>query len=707
MSRKVLVLVLLGVIGGCVVALVRAQDSSRRTNAYSGTSSGASLKSVLAHSSPSAEADAETGSSSRRPSSLADRLKSIRENVTDEYNAEADAPTADSVIVPGDPGLIRLEPKSAEPIDPPAARPSVRSAAVPTSKPAVRNSSDFQPVPARELSGDHLLGPPPSSALTEHDTDDETHATGSSLRHQDSVHAWTGAEQESSRRTARLPEGHGDIVPAMPTVRDINLSSHIPSIRVDTIGPRAIVIGKQAAYQITVTNAGDADASDISVTVDVPSWIDVIGSEATVGTPRLDRETRDAKQMVWAIDSLPAQAQHQMKLYVVPRQSEPFQLSVNWQCTPDSSVARIDVQVPQLEMSIAGPEDILHGATGKYIITLSNPGTGDAQDVTVNLSPYIGGGAKVVGTVPAGGHKDIVAEFTAREAGRIQIHCDATADGGMKADASHTVLIRRASLAITASGPSFKYAGNQATYEIRVANSGNAVAEDVIAAVALPTGAKYLGGVEGAQMLEGGLRWRIGRLEAGAHQDYAVRCELNLPGENRLDAGVQARGDLAASHAAVTTVESLADLKLTVNDPKGPQPVGQEVVYEVHIHNRGTKAARRVKVIAQFSEGIEPVAATGASAEIVPGQVLYEAISAVEAGEHVTLKITARADRPGNHIFRTEVKCEEPESRLIAEETTRYFGDSVSRTSEPSATLDAPRSSSRRPAPALPVDVRR
>ena len=48
-------------------------------------------------------------------------------------------------------------------------------------------------------------------------------------------------------------------------------------------------------------------------------------------------------------------------------------------------------------------------------------------------------------------------------------------------------------------------------------------------------------------------------------------------------------------------------------------------------------------------------------------------IARIEAGEELVLKIKARASAGGNHIFRAVVECEKPETRLVTEETTRYF----------------------------------
>jgi hypothetical protein len=46
----------------------------------------------------------------------------------------------------------------------------------------------------------------------------------------------------------------------------------------------------------------------------------------------------------------------------------------------------------------------------------------------------------------------------------------------------------------------------------------------------------------------------------------------------------------------------------------------------------------------------------------------------VNPGETITLKVKAKADRDGNHIFRAELRCSDPEYRLVAEDTTTFYG---------------------------------
>ena len=40
----------------------------------------------------------------------------------------------------------------------------------------------------------------------------------------------------------------------------------------------------------------------------------------------------------------------------------------------------------------------------------------------------------------------------------------------------------------------------------------------------------------------------------------------------------------------------------------------------------------------------------------------------------MVLKVTARADQPGNHVFRAEVLCRSIGTKLAAEETTHFYG---------------------------------
>ena len=65
---------------------------------------------------------------------------------------------------------------------------------------------------------------------------------------------------------------------------------------------------------------------------------------------------------------------------------------------------------------------------------------------------------------------------------------------------------------------------------------------------------------------------------------------------------------------------------------------------------------------------------------ISEGQVEFEPIGRLNAGQELVFKITARAEKAGTHRFRVELKCENPDTELSAEESTKYYEDETRNT---------------------------
>jgi hypothetical protein len=245
---------------------------------------------------------------------------------------------------------------------------------------------------------------------------------------------------------------------------------------------------------------------------------------------------------------------------------------------------------------------------------------------------------------------------------------------------------------VAVAGPSLKYAGTDAKYIVTVANRGNAVADETTIAVELPAGSKYLGGVEGAAAGNGAVKVKIGSLSAGAERSFELLCQLNAAGVNRLAVEASTKSGSPATAAAETQVEAVADIKLVVNDPPGAAPVGSDIEYELQVMNRGTQAAQQVRIVMQFSEGMEPVEFSGGQAKIVPGQVVCEPLSVLEAGEQVIVKVKARADRAGTHQYRVEVTGLDPGTRAVSEGTSKFYADSGVQNSAAARTATRPSS---------------
>ncbi len=452
-----------------------------------------------------------------------------------------------------------------------------------------------------------------------------------------------------------------------------------PVLGVETFGPQTIAVGRESSYRVVIQNSGDVAAADLIVYVQLPAWADVLGAEATTGATQLPTGGEGA--FVWRIGQMEAQSDERLTLRLVPRESRPFDLAVRLEYQPLARQAMIEVQEPKLQMQLEGPREVNFGQSETYRLRLRNTGNGPAENVVITLLPVGAGSSQPIshraGVVEAGAEKLIEVELTARQPGNIAVEVEARGEGDLHAELSEQILVRRAELELAAEGPGVRFVDSEVEYELRVTNPGNAPARNIRMTAVIPSGGKYLSGIEDAHLEANGTRvsWMVPALEPGTEQTYRLRASLGLPGKNRLELQARADDALTASAEALTRVEAMADLALEVEDPRAPVPVGSDAVYRLRIRNRGTKAAEHVEIVGYFSRGVEPVSAEGAPNRIGPGQVVFSPIASLAAGSETVLTVRARAEQPGNHVFRTEMHCKPLDSRLVREETTHFYQD--------------------------------
>ncbi len=490
---------------------------------------------------------------------------------------------------------------------------------------------------------------------------------------------------------------------------DVLFTTKSPVLSVAASGPRTVMIGKEAEFLVKVRNTG-APANNIVVKVVVPTYADVASCRGSVGSAQPPVQTEINSGIEWTIDRLDEGGEETLTLKLVPRKSSPLDLAISYSFAPETSQTMVEVQEPKLAMSLTGPSEVLFGQTKVYKLTISNPGNGDTHNVSVTLLP-IGHGSEAPGThklgdLAAGESKTIDIELTARQAGAIDIKAQSFAEGGLRAEASQEVRVRRAELKVAVEAPQVKYAGTPSTYTLLVENKGDALAEGVTLSAILPADAKFLSASGGRlDPQQARVNWNVGSLPAGGQRTFELQCALHAPGDNRLQIAVQATGDLSAATTCNTHVEAIADLKLEVRDPQGPVAVGDEAVYEVRILNRGTKAAQGIDLAVFFSDGLEPSAADGGTHELGEGQVIFQALPSLGPGETAVYHVRSKAAQAGNHVFRAEVLCESLSTKLAAEEATHFYGDQrVERVAKREPTLAKPPAAEEPPADAPPTN---
>ena len=253
-----------------------------------------------------------------------------------------------------------------------------------------------------------------------------------------------------------------------------------PILTTETIGPQRIAVGKEAAYEVVVQNSGEVAAEEVSVSVLLPEWADVANVTPSTGSIRANVSGKH-EPCQWLVGRVEAKSSERLSLKIIPRASKPFELAVRFDFKAASAQAMIEVQEPHLALKLDGPREVLFGKHEVYKLKLSNQGNGAAENVVLRLMPLAGGDPQPVshklGTLAAGDERSIEIELTARQAGNLMIHVDATADASARAELSEKVVVRRAELKIETDGPVVQYVGTPATYKFHVRNPGDAAGQ--------------------------------------------------------------------------------------------------------------------------------------------------------------------------------------------------------------------------------------
>jgi hypothetical protein len=373
-----------------------------------------------------------------------------------------------------------------------------------------------------------------------------------------------------------------------------------------------------------------------------------------------------------------------MFLRLTASRSGTYNLDVDWTLLPQKSVAKVQVREPRLDLTIDGPDEVIYGQSQTYTVRVLNPGDGTAANVVFTLSPDSATPqTQRIGDIPPGKEAQFDVELTAHDLGDLKIHGLASGDLELRAEAAKTIRVATANLEVVLTGPELKYQHVEAMYSLQVQNAGSATSEKIVATLRIPAGVKYLGGIDQAVVQGDALKWEIAALPPGATRDYEFRCGMATTGEHVIAFDCEGTAAGNAKVMIATQVESIADLVLLVNDPAAPAPVGSEVIYEILIRNRGSKEATDVRVVSQFSHGIEPQRLEGQSGKLATGQVVFDAIPRIGAGQEVRMTVVAKADSAGHHRFRTEVRS--GDTMLVAEEATHYMSPQSQRVSRRSS----------------------
>jgi uncharacterized repeat protein (TIGR01451 family) len=398
-----------------------------------------------------------------------------------------------------------------------------------------------------------------------------------------------------------------------PEVREVVLSySELADLTVRKEASSGTVLaGNELTYTIWITNSGPLPAQNVRVTDTLPggmTWIASTPSQGTCTTLTCDLGTLNPGGV----------ATVNIRVRVNSNTSEGTlanQVIVGTD-TPDdpaNNTATVSTAVQtQADLSLTlrdEPDPVVAGTLLTYTLTLTNAGPSDARGVQVTLtlpsgltvlglSPSqgtCGMSTCALGDVPAGGTATLLLQARVNAgtpAGSLTLSAQASAstpdpNPANNTAAETTTVQTQADLALTMNdAPDPVLAGAWLTYTLTLANTGPSDAQSVAVELALPDGVTPIAWIP-SQGSCADATCTLGTLPAGNIARITVTTQVNsriLPGTT-LSAIARATSTTPDPNSAnntataFTTVQTQADLGLTLRDEPDPVVAGTLLTY--------------------------------------------------------------------------------------------------------------------------------
>jgi uncharacterized repeat protein (TIGR01451 family) len=325
------------------------------------------------------------------------------------------------------------------------------------------------------------------------------------------------------------------------------------------------------------------------------------------------------------------------------------------------------------------------GESASQTIVVSNPGTGVATHVQVEALIPAGlehaRGSRLLmdlGALHPGETRNVRLPMAAVTGGKHIVQVQARAETDLMQEASAEIEVISPQLTASIEGPGLRYLGRQATYTLKVTNSGSVATDNVRVMHKVPEGFTFVSAAQGAQYDEAArlVNWFVGRLEQGQSASAEVTFTCGASGEHTHFVRATSEHGTISDADTRTQVEGTPTLAMTIHDIEDPVEVASETEYEIRVTNDGSAPAANVNVSCELPAGMSLLSAEAPVTFAAERDlVVFQPLAQLKPGETVTIRLHVKASAAGNLRLRARLSSESIEEPLLAEELTKFYGE--------------------------------
>jgi uncharacterized repeat protein (TIGR01451 family) len=280
-----------------------------------------------------------------------------------------------------------------------------------------------------------------------------------------------------------------------------------------------------------------------------------------------------------------------------------------------------------------------------------------------------------IGTLGPNESRTVPLVLTATQEGKLVNRVTATADGGLKDQAEHPVVVQKAQVSLQIKGPPRRFVGRPADWDIRVVNTGEAALTNVVLRHRLPPELGFASATEGGQLVQGQVEWRLGTLAPRQEKTVRVTTTSNQITPAAISvAVVTADAGLIKEEKASLEILGTPAYRFQVTPSGNPVEIGKQINYVITVENTGSQAANDVEIAVVVPPELRLVKVSGPSKETIAGQnITFAKVSGVKPAQTLTYTIQVEGVKQGDVRFRAELRGETLTSPVLKEAPTTIY----------------------------------
>lgn len=486
------------------------------------------------------------------------------------------------------------------------------------------------------------------------------------------------ARQQSRTARVDLPLGpaHDEPAPAAPAAAVHGPQSSAVSL--EWVKKSDFNVGQECAVELVVKNTGSTPAEQVNVEARIESPVRLVSAKP--------QPIENHEHLCWDFGTMSPGSEHRVALKLIPSRRGDLGLHAHVRLI-GSAASTFRVEEPLLKVALKGPADVMLGDSATQMVTVSNPGTGPAQDVKIiaKVSPgleHARGGRETemeVGTIMPGESRTIRLPLTCLKGGEQSVSVTATTPNSEASNAAtSSIKVISPSLTVAADGPGLRYKGRNAKFTVKVANDGSVANNNVRVSQAITEGFQFVSADHGGKYdaALNTVSWFLGRMDAG--QSIEVSCELTAVslGDFTQKVSVASDGGAHAEGKVETKVDGAASLTMEIVDLDDPVEVGVETAYEIRVKNGGSKAAHNVLLSCELPHGVQLISAKGSTDAVAEKHLLkFKPVSQLAPGQESVFKVHVKGLSEGNQRVKARLSSDSLPEPLVQEEQTKFYSD--------------------------------